>query len=1046
MALQKIEVPIMVNGGIDTKTDEKLVNKGQSLKSENVDYSKLGAIKKTNGTVILPDTTDNGMTLSDVATKIFSHNNEIVVLGRQGKREIYSYSSSEDNWKSKAKDLNDSFYGNSCVPVEAIEIDEQVDISACYGNSSAECLTKGFSVSATLEERGDGLFQIRVTKVDYITGEESSKEIYLVSSLATRYVEAKVNVLDQATPYIFITYVDDQNIMASVYDEDMNAISVGNIIQPLSVVPAMIFPSFSTKIIDGKLFVATNGGGTNLIRLVFIDITGAFTSTKDFVTTNAVQQIALGRTFQNKTSISVCYDATNIYISFVVSNDGTTTTYPSRAIAFFAISRADLTVTTIAESIILAAATLSRCFTRLSIEMSGVANEIIMIASDEIAGATLPVNYEADSQQLNGDTFVFKIDVSGVPSLTNLTQFSIIRTTQICSNILFLPNVTDEFYFIGVTLINQSLTFHLYLVDISTSDANHVIVSRFAVYGGFNWLSFFNTYYLPSLDNLNDINLGKDNFYYFSFLKQGEARSVGGYINGIPRASTVKLSLGGFNALGNVTKLSQATHYCGGILTEYNSSSLKNSGFCHPPVIITADGIDDAGTLPAGDYSYLAVYRYQDQNGETHTSQPSKEVTVSVTGATRIDIGVLSSKGAVDVNKDGFSFVDIYRTLVNSQGPYYLLTTLAGGVLVEYNDNTPDSSIDGNDFVYTTGGVLRNTTIPPMTHICSGLERIFGISASDQNKIYYSQKRIIENSIDWNLALSFRVDGFNKKAGYAVGVECIDDKIIILKTDSVMAISGDGPLQTGEQNNFTIPAILSQQIGCSEKQSIVATPNGLMFKGKKGIYLVDRTLNVSYVGAAVESYNSEAILDADVSTVKNEVYFITSNRLMVYNYMQDKWSTNTFLKGKSLCIWRDQLTVLKSDGRIYYQVDNIFKDNTSYYSMKFTSPWYKTTGIVGFGRLYEIMILGKYKSDHTLNIRVYYDYDETDYNDYSFDVTTTNLYEFSVKPQKQKCQSFKLEICDVATTGTGESFELSGIGLRVGAKKGFYKLSDSNKG
>jgi hypothetical protein len=262
----------------------------------------------------------------------------------------------------------------------------------------------------------------------------------------------------------------------------------------------------------------------------------------------------------------------------------------------------------------------------------------------------------------------------------------------------------------------------------------------------------------------------------------------------------------------------------------------------------------------------------------------------------------------------------------------------------------------------------------------------------------------------------------------------------------LLYVSGDGPLPTGSQNTFTEPVVVSQEIGCSEVKSIVETPIGVMFKGKKGIYIVDRALAVKYIGAAVEEYNSETINGADVSKIRNEVYFQTSSRLMIYNYLQDKWSTNTYLGGKSICIWKDQLAALKSDGLVYYQDESLYTDNTANISMKVTTPWYKLKGITGYGRLYEIIILGEYKSDHTLNVRVYYDYDETDYGDYTFDVESINIYEFSVKPSKQKCQSFKIEIWDTPTGGSKESLELTGISVRIGAKQGFYKLADSNKG
>lgn len=1043
MALQKVEIPILVDGGIDTKTEKKLVQNGKMLKSENVDFSTIGSIKKAKGTIQLTNSTDDSEDLSSKASKIFSHNSELVALGKQGQRAIYSYNSGESQWKGKYSGLQ----GFSNVPIESTEENELVDVAGCYGVSSAECPTENYKVVSTLEEKGNGDFILRVTKVDYETGEETSNKISLISALADKITQARINVTDEVDSTIFLTYVDDVKMYVAVYDNEMNSIGTVEIFT-LGTVPPQPYPSFDTGIIDGKLFVVSHGQTFTKLELAYVDNTATITDSNTYTVTDFVMTYDVAaRALNRKSTISFDYDNDNIYIIFLQWEPVTANAYPTNSLYIYAVTRSNLSVNVYTVSSDFLLANVSKSLTRCSIAMTGNANEAVIAVSSEDADFSAS---SADTAQLSGSVSLFKvnnINNESTITATNITTSNFLNSCQLYSHILFIDGDSTKFYFIVKSLIRDSISYYLMYCSLSSS-SEYGIISRFATDAGFTHFTTATFDYSYNESNLNKISKGKDDFYYFPFLKQGEAISrFGGFNTSIPRASTVKLSLGGIEANGNVTKLAQSTHYAGGILTEYNSEDFKNSGFSHPPYITNIYDTAASGSITAGKYLYIAIFKYLDLNGEKHLSAQSNIAELNATNNT-IVLTITGSRLALDRNKDGYSFIEIYRTAADSSGPFYFIDSVVqdaslGDVSLTYTDVNADSSIQGNSFIYTSGDVLENSTIPPMTYIASGLDRIFGISAADQNLIYYSQKRIIENAIRWNLSLSFRVDGFNKRSGRAIAVENLDDKMIILKNDSVLAISGDGPLQTGEQNTFTSPGIISQQVGCEDRKSVVATPVGIMFKSKKGIYLVDRTLQVSYVGSGVEEYNSEEILDSDVSTKRNEVYFITSNRLMIYNYLQSKWSTNTYLKGKSLCIWNDNLSVLKADGRIYYQDDSVYKDNGADISMKVTTPWYKTTGITGFGRLYEIMILGEYKSDHTLHARIYYDYDETIYDDYTFTVTTTTLYEFSVKPSKQKCQSFKIEIWDTPTGGTGESFELTGISLRVGAKKGLYKLPDS---
>ena len=58
--LQKNIFPIEIDGGIDTKTDAKLVPSGSATALENARFIKLGRLSKRFGNSALPITTTTG--------------------------------------------------------------------------------------------------------------------------------------------------------------------------------------------------------------------------------------------------------------------------------------------------------------------------------------------------------------------------------------------------------------------------------------------------------------------------------------------------------------------------------------------------------------------------------------------------------------------------------------------------------------------------------------------------------------------------------------------------------------------------------------------------------------------------------------------------------------------------------------------------------------------------------------------------------------------------------------------------------------------------
>ena len=1046
MALQKIEVPLVVSGGIDTKTDRKLVPDQKMLITENVDYRKIGTLRKSTGTTKLTASTNQTDDLNDVSSRIFSHNDEIITLGKQGSKDIYSYSANEAEWKAKNNG------GQTFVPVD-IEVDQDsADYLNCSSSSLAEFPLAGFRIFGTIVYKADGTSPFRLTKIDYETGEE---QIFEPDTTYDSY-EIKVIGKDDATDPIIWVIVVQVGAGASgnadrvlCYTFDKYITQVGSTVTLTSDTTATsLIPSIDAIYVETSGLFYAGAVSTTSIDYGYVTTSGAISVSTTYtpsVSINIFFSPWDGTGVSKRANISCCESGNNIYIVFPEYQ-----IFSDRDVFIVGVSKSNLSVSKTEQKAI-DKTVYPSIYYKVDVFEAPIpsSSDILIVAASGYEKYTL-----SGKDNIYPITNVVNIFWQSSYLVNLITQNPISGSEIASKGYSNYPTDLRVFYYVMTTSTQsaEDSTFNLVKFSYGT-DFNISIVTKFFNNNAVDiYTKEYETYYNSTnnytyMSLLNSLVIGKDDKLYFPCIVKADLIGKGNsFTTAFPyysvKNASVSLSIG--DDLDFVTsRLSQSTHLSSSVVKEYDGTSLRYSGFQRVPYVTyttsASNPIDD------GTYLYQLIFKYFDNNGEIHFSGTSSIDSVTTTSQSVVITKSPANEFDLNVEKDAIAEIAIYRTAVNQSGPFYYVGSMDSSD-TSFSDIYTDSVITSNEQIYTSGGVLSNNIVPPFSYISSGLDRMFGVSLEDRNKIYYSQKRIVENAIEWSEALFFRVDGHGKNIGQAVGVENLDDKMVILKNDSCLYISGDGPLRTGEQNTFTSPSVVSQEIGCSEKQSIVATPRGIMFKGKKGIYLIDRSLQVSYIGAPVEEYNNETINGSAVSKTRNEVYFQTDNRMMIYNYLQNNWSTNTYLGGKSACIWKDNLAVLKSDGFVYYQNDSIYTDDSAAISMKIATPWYKMKGITGFGRLYEVVVLGEYKSDHTLNIRVYYDYDDTDYDDYTFDVTSINIYEFAVKPSKQKCQAFKIEIWDTPTGGSGESLELTGISVRLGSKVGFYKLSESNKG
>ena len=617
-------------------------------------------------------------------------------------------------------------------------------------------------------------------------------------------------------------------------------------------------------------------------------------------------------------------------------------------------------------------------------------------------------------------------------------------------------------------------------------------------------------YVIPSLTNVEQISSEK-----FLFANKIQGRIIGG-----ASGSTTYFSLYGVNSsildfsneiVNQTESLGENLHLSGGQLKAYDGNVLVEQGFNYPPdVVHAAAGATGTGTsFPAGtasvdnDWQYLAVYNWTDAQGNVFKSALSEQATFTIsTGGTAVD-NVSVYIPTIPLTQKNRVYIELYRTEVNKSVFYKVnadssstvsqtftpIENTSGADFVLFTDSSPDASIVGNENIYTTGGVVENISPPSNSIIASFKNRLFLGGLENKLELRYSKLLNDKVGIGFNDTFSILT---SQVGGDIIALEGMDDKLIIFKRNAIFYLAGDGPNNLGEQDTFIEPQLISSDVGCTVKNSVILGPHGIFFKSNKGIYLLSRSMQLDYIGAAVEDFNELSIASADVVAKDNEVRFLTSDGdCLVYNYFRQFWSTYINHRGVSSVTIGDDYYYVHVDGsgnKLYKQNSSRYDDAGSPVNMMIETGWINPFQAQGAMRIYRMLLLGDYFTPHRLKVSIAYDYNDeysqskivdiagqtevfrygepgvtiesgVDKKGYygdpggtTGDYTTAIAYggkdvmqyQYRLDFAKQKCESFKLKIETVQGAGElGRGVNLSQILFVTGFKGTDYKIKQS---
>lgn len=1014
--LQKQTVEISFHKGLDTKTDPFRLSIGNFVALNNSIFDTLGRLTKRNGFGQIA-------TLTTAASFLTTFNGNLTAIGST----LQAFASGTNSWINAGA-------------IAPMQLGTLPLIRNSLNQTQSDTAISSNNLICTVYTETDGsAVTYKYAVADATTGQNVLAPAAIAS--ATTYGTPKVFALGT---YFIIVYINHPAAYNLKYVAiNIQTLAVGAAVTVSTSVDPAATCNFDGVVYSGSLFLAWSGAAASGVKCASLSSTLTLSSV---VNPDAAHVATL---------MSVCADTTNAIIWVSYYNLGTTAGYT------FALSPSNLATVLAAQQII----------------SSGT---ILNITSWATAG-TNTIYYEVSTAYSFGgaSNLVTKITCTQAGSVGS--PANVVRSVGLASKAF---SISSTVYFLATYSSLYQNTY--FLVNASTSvQAAPIVVAKLAYTNGGGYLVTG----LPSV-------AVSGTTAFLSYLVKDLIQAANKNTN-VPSGTQTAgiytqtgINLASFNFTTNnfaAIETASSLQMTGGFMWQYDGYVPVEQNFFLYPDLVTVTTATTGGNIEDQDNYYQATYEWCDNQGLIHRSSvsiPVKQVTTGGgTSTNTIKIPTLRLTYKV-VNKVK---IVLYRWSTLQQ-TYYQVTSLSVPTLnsttvdsVTITDTLANATILGNNIIYTNGGVVENTNANAANALTSFDTRLWQIDAEDQNRLSYS-KQIIENvPVEMSQVFTLFVPSNTPGKGTTGPMKCIfemDEKLIIWKKNSIFYINGIGPDNTGANNQYSDPIFITSPVGCDNPNSIVLTPHGVIFQSANGWWLLNRSLQCSYIGAEVEAYNSATTLSAlSVPGTNRVVFELDSGVKLTYDYYVGQWSTWIGAPGISAVIYQNLLTYMSSQttvtppsGATYTIASQVFQETPGLYldgsvpvCMSFKTGWVNLGGIQGYQRFFWMDMLGTYISPHKLAVGIAYDFSSpvvqsagispdnytppwgggAVWGDSNFYGGTEDgsVEQWQINVARQSCQSFQIsfqEYFDPSIgAAAGEGLSLSSLQLVVGLLKGF---------
>lgn len=1012
MALPKQSLPINFSQGLDTKTDPFQVSPGKFLSLDNIVFNKGGQLTKRSGYLQLPSLSDT----SNLYTTTFNDN--LTAIGSS----FNAFSAGPQAWVNKGP-----FQPLKLATLPLIRSNtSQSQVDAAVAANGLICTVYTDNIPAG---PGATVASFRYAIADSVTGQNVIPPTILQPTAGAITGSPRVFILRNHFVVVFSVVISGVNHLQYMAISTANPTITTATVNISSQYTSSSTVAFDGAVISNALYLAWNGNDVGgAIRMTVIDSTLLQHNTVSFPGFKG-----------NLFSVTADTSSGNpiVYTSFFDSgtNNGYTLAVNSQLLTILVPTQ------------IISATSVTA--------ITSTAKSMLVSVYYEVFN-----EYGYDSSLQTDYIKTVTVTQTGTVGPTSV----LVRSVGIASK-AFLINNTPYFLAIYVSVFQPTY----FLIDASTGKP----VAKLA------YENAIDSYYGVGIPNVTVTdNVAQIPYFYKDLISavnktQGAANSAGVYSQtGI---NLVTFTIGTSDIVSG--EIGANLNLSGGFLWGYDGYVAVENGFFLWPDSVETTTSGSGGFITAQTYFYVATTEWSDNQGNVFRSAPSipvEQITTGSTSANTINVPTLR----LTYKTANPAKIVIYRWST-AQQTYFQVTSIISPLYndptidyVTFVDTQADSSIIGNNILYTTGGVIENISPPALDTLTLYQSRLFLVDAEDKNLLWFSKQVIEQTPVEMSDLLTIFIPpttGAQGSTGPITALSVLDDKLVIFKRDAVYYLNGAGPDNTGANNNFSDAFFITATVGCTNQHSIVFQPGGLMFQSDKGIWLLGRDLSTSYIGAPVEQYTQNALVQSAVNVPgTNQVRFtLDSGLTLMYDYYYQQWGTFSGVSAISSTLYQNLHTYIDSFGRVFQESPGKYLDGAEPVLMSFDSSWFNLAGLQGFERAYFFYLLGTYISPHRLQLSIAYDYSPSPSQVTYIQPDNFNTpwggeqlwgsgedwggslaaEQWRVFFQQGKCQAFQIQLKEIfdSTFGVpaGAGLTMSGLNIIVGAKRSFTTLKPS---
>lgn len=1013
--IQKQNISLNFAKGLDTKTDPKQVAFGNFLSLQNMVFTEGNLLKKRNGYAQLPP-------LPEDASYVTTFNTDLTAIGTS----LQALPTNSNQWVNKGAIQP---VKTSVLPLIRNNLNQTQSDTAIAAN--------GF-ICTVYTELNNTTNSYKYAVADSTTGQNILAPTALPSadpSLGTP------RVFYLGTNFIIVyTVTTGFNTLVYLPISSINPVPVGSPTTITTSYTASGTLSFDGVVLGNNLYLAWEGDSSSGVKMLYLTAALSLSATTNPDPVNQATMMSLTSDVGNNVVWASYYDS------------GTSTGYTFCVNSVLAVLSGF----------------------PIQIISSGTILNITSSAQNQLNTIFYEVSNADDGIQTN---FVSSVTV---PQITPVASAPVVvlRSIGLASKSFIIDSII---YFAGVYSSSFQPTYFLVNGSSSTS-TSPVVIAKLAYENGGGYL----TTGLPSVN----VNGNTASFsYLFKDLIQALANADSSgttTVGGVYSQTGINLAKETLTPAGIVTsEIGTNLNISGGFLWAYDGYSIAEQGFHLWPDSVQATPHTTGGFMTAQQYYYQVTYEWTDNQGNAFRSAGSIPITVTTTGAIS-SVKIVIPTLRITAKTSNPVKIVIYRWSA-AQQIFYQTTSIIAPILndttadsVTYIDVNADTStensthfIQGNNILYTTGGVIEDIG-PPGTSITTLFDdRLWLVDSEDPNLLWFSKQVIEATPVEMSDLLTVYVAptiGSQGSTGPITALGAMDDKLIIFKENAIYYINGTGPDNTGANNQYSQPIFITATVGCTNPASVVFIPNGLMFQSDKGIWLLGRNLETSYIGAPVEDFNSSTVQSAVAIPGTNQVRFtIDSGITLMYDYYYGQWGTFANVPAVSSTLYQGLHTYINQYGKVLQESPGLYLDGSSPVLMSFVTSWLSLSGLNGYQRAFFFYLLGEYITPFKLQCLVAYDFNPAPVGNTLISPTNaapvfggpigapygTGVYggpsqvlNWRVFLARQRCNTFQITINEFYDPSlgipAGEGFSLSGINLVYGMKKGFKPQSAAN--